>query len=152
MKLLIPGLLLLTGCATTLNRPQETISVDSQPGGADAAIACAGAIRASGVTPARLTIPRIADGCVLKISKEGFGTRIVPMERGYSAPYWANFTLLPGLPTAFFVSGEGGGSATATAFGIAGLVGALGFVVDRSNGRAYRHFPDEFNEKLEPTK
>jgi hypothetical protein len=31
-----------------------------------------------------------------------------------------------------------------------GVVGVIGFVVDRRNGRAYRHFPDEINEALEP--
>ena len=145
-------LLLSSGCATVLKRPGEPIAVESTPPGADAAIQCSGNIRANGVTPTKITIPRVADGCVLSISKQGFTTKIVPLERGYSGAYWSNFALLPGIPLAVFVSGEGGDNTTAVASGAAGLTGLFGFVVDRVNGRGYRHFPDEIAEKLEPGK
>ncbi|MDQ6799733.1 MAG: hypothetical protein M3041_02745 [Acidobacteriota bacterium] len=152
MKMLcIAALLLSTGCATVLKRSGEPIAVESTPIGADAVIQCAGDVRATGVTPARLTIPRVANGCALSISKQGFTTKIVPLERGVNAAYWTNFTLLPGIGLALFVgSGKGSSDIGAAVFGTVGLSGLFGFVVDRSNGRAYRHFPDEINERLEP--
>jgi hypothetical protein len=143
---------MLAGCATVLKNPAEAIAVDSKPSGAQAVIQCAGDVRASGVTPARITIPRASDGCVLSISREGYATKKLPLERGYNGAYWSNFALLPGIPLALFLTPPRSredrvaqGVVVAT-----GLAGALGFVVDRNNGRGFRHFPDEVNETLEP--
>lgn len=141
-------LLLTTGCATVWKRADERIAVESTPSGADAAIHCAGDVRGNGVTPARITIPRRADGCVLSISKQGFATTVVPLERGYNAAFWSNFATFPVLTLAFFLGGGGGDGGVPAA----GLTALLGFGVDRGNGRGYRHFPDEINAKLEPAK
>jgi hypothetical protein len=141
-------LLLSTGCATVWKRPGEKILVESTPSGADAAIQCAGDVRGNGVTPTRITIPRRANGCALSISKQGFATRVVPLERGYNPAFWSNFATLPAITVGLFLGGAGGDDSVAAA----GLATLIGFAVDRSNGRGYRHFPDEINEKLEPVK
>ena len=146
--------LLTTGCATTLKRSGEPIAVESTPPGADAAIQCAGDVRASGVTPTRITIPRTAEGCTLSISKPGFTTKLLPLDRGYNGAYWGNFGLLPGIPLGLFLTPARSNEdrVTQAAVWATGLSGLFGFIVDRSNGRGYRHFPDEINEKLEPVK
>jgi hypothetical protein len=141
-------LLLSTGCATVWKRPSEPIAVESTPSGADAAIQCAGDVRGNGVTPTRITIPRRANGCVLSISKQEFATRVVPLERGYNPAFWSNLATMPALFIAFFLGGGGGDDSVAAA----GLATLIGFAVDRSKGRGYRHFPDEINERLEPIK
>src|SRR2546423_15240982 len=101
-------LLLSTGCAMVLKRSGEPIVVQSTPDGADAAIQCVGNVRASGVTPATVTIPRAADGCGLSISKQGFTPRVVPLARGDNGAYWSNLALLSGIQLALFVVGEVG--------------------------------------------
>ncbi|PYQ49982.1 MAG: hypothetical protein DMF59_12070 [Acidobacteria bacterium] len=153
-KYWIAILLLSTGCATVLKRPGEPIAVDSKPAGADAVIQCAGAVRASGVTPTRITIPRASNGCVLSISKQGYATKVVPLERGYNSAYWSNFALLPGITLALFLDAPRSNEdrVARAAAAATGLSGVFGFVVDRNNGHGYRHFPDEINETLEPIK
>ena len=143
---------LLAGCATVLKNEREPIAVDSQPGGADAVIACNDGTHAIGITPGRVTIPRKADGCVLSISKEGYRTRTVKLERGFNAAYWSNFALLPGLSLAYFMTPTESHEDQVFRFinGAVGLTGAFGFIVDQQNGRGLRHFPDEVSEKLEP--
>ena len=145
---------LLAGCATVLKSPVERIAVESQPAGSDALIQCAGGVRASAVTPAKIAIPRAADGCTLSISKDGYKTRIVPMERGFNGAYWSNFSLLPGLTLALFLSPAQSTEdrITRAASAALGVSGVLGFLVDRGNGRGFRHFPDEISETLEPVR
>jgi len=142
---------LSAGCATTLKRASEPIAVQSTPSGADAVIQCAGSVRASCVTPTRIAIPRIATGCALTISKQGFATKVTALDRGLNGAYWSNFALLQGISLGLFLTPATNNEdriAQAAAWGT-GLSGVLGFFVDRSNGRGYRHFPDEINEKLE---
>ena len=154
MKLACLAVVFLAGgCATVLKRDAEPIAVESTPAAADAVIQCAGNVRASGVTPTRLMIPRTVDGCALSISRDRFATKVVPLERGFNGAYWSNFALLPGITLALFLgSGENSSKHAATAAGAAGMSGLFGFLVDRGNGRGYRHFPDEINATLEPIK
>jgi hypothetical protein len=140
------------GCATVLKRPAERIAVDSKPAGGEAVIECAGGVRERAVTPARITIPRSAEKCALSISKPGYTTKILPLERGLNGAYWSNFALLPGITLALFLSPPTNNEDRAAQIvtGAVGLGGILGFFVDRSNGRGFRHFPDEISETLEP--
>ena len=138
---------LLTGCATILNRSEEPIPVTSSPPGATAAIECEGGVRAIGTTPATLSIPRTSQGCVLTISKDGFATKTIAMERGYGGAFWSNWgaaSLVPASFGAYFGGADGWEYVLGT-----GVIGALGFVVDRANGRGYRHFPDVVDVVLE---
>lgn len=143
--------LLLTSCASMINGRNETIAVDSQPAGSDAAIACAGGVTAHGVTPAQLVIPRKADHCVLSISHDRMETRTVPLERGFSRHYWSNIILLTGLPTsavvAFAVNDNG---ALFTALFTAGISGGAGLIYDRVTGAMYDHNPARVSVALKP--
>ena len=49
-----------------------------------ATITCDGGVQVTGVTPAKLVMPREADGCVVEAARNGYGR------------YWANFGWLAG--------------------------------------------------------
>ncbi len=140
---------LFSSCATMTHGSNEVITVESNPSGANATIRCAGNISASGTTPARLTIPRKADGCNINIEKSGMKTRNVEIERGFNAPYWMNFAPSLGLPIGVFAS-EFGGGGSAAGWLIVGLAGAAGFIIDHVTGAMYDHDPHVINVTLQP--
>jgi hypothetical protein len=140
----------LSSCATISHGSHEIISVESSPSGASATIRCAGNISVSGTTPARLTIPRKADGCNVNIEKSGMKTQNVQIERGFTAAYWMNFAPTLGLPIYLLGEGLGGSDSTANAWLIVGLAGAAGFIVDRVTGALYDHDPHVINVTLQP--
>jgi hypothetical protein len=147
--LLIGGL--LSSCATITRGRDEVIAVDSDPPGANAAIRCANNVSASGTTPARLTIPRKADGCRVTFEKSGMTPQTVTMERGFNSAYWMNFIPASGLAIgaiAAFSDGDSNGLAAAAA--TAGIVGAAGFIVDRVTGAMYDHNPRVVKVTLQP--
>jgi hypothetical protein len=141
---------LLSSCATMTHGRDEVISVESNPSGANATIRCAGNISARGTTPARLTIPRKADGCNVNIEKSGMKTRNVELERGFTATYWLNFGPTVGFPIAVLGSAFGDRGGNYTAWLAVGLFGAAGFVVDRVTGAMYDHDPHVINVTLQP--
>jgi len=150
VALLLTGCL-LSSCATISHGSNEVIAVESSPSGANATIRCAGNISVSGTTPARLTIPRKADGCNVNIEQSGMKTQNVQLERGFTGTYWMNFVPTLGLP--IYVISQGiifsSGSAPA-GWLIIGLAGAAGFVVDRVTGAIYDHDPHVINVTLQP--
>jgi hypothetical protein len=141
----------LTSCATITRGTNEVISVDSDPSGADATIKCADNITASGTTPARITIPRKAEGCSLDIAKSGMKSQSVKMERGFNGSFWANFIPASALPITVLYTFVGDGSDSTAAFlaGV-GLVGGVGFLVDRFTGAMYDHEPNVIKVTLQP--
>ena len=138
---------LLSSCATISHGPNEVIAVESNPSGADATIRCAGNLSVSGTTPARLTIPRKADGCNVNIEKSGMKTQNVRLERGFTGAYWMNFAPSLGLPISIFAADLGDYSPGWLAVGLAG---AAGFIVDRVTGAMYDHDPHVINVTLQP--
>jgi len=141
---------LLSSCATIVRGRDEVIAVDSNPSGATAKIQCAGNVSASGTTPARLTIPRKADGCNLSIEKSGMLTKNVVLERGFNGWYWGNFGPTVVLPVTLFANSLGDHSGTTNAWLAFGLAGAAGFVVDRLTGAMYDHDPHVIKVTLQP--
>jgi hypothetical protein len=146
---------LLTSCATIRHGANEEISVDSNPSGANATIKCANNITASGITPARLTIPRKADLCRLDVEKSGMQTQKIQIERGFDSAYWLNFIPASGLPLgtiALFSTGSifGGTPGYVGVLFVAGIVGGVGLIVDRVTGAMYDHDPHVIRVKLEP--
>jgi len=142
----------LSSCATITRGTSEVISVDSNPSGANATIRCAGNISTTGTTPARLTIPRKADGCNVNIEKSGMTTQNVQLERGFNASYWLNFAPTAGFPIAILGSAWGDRGGNYTAWLAAGLFGAAGFIVDRVDGAMYDHSPNSIKVTLEPAR
>jgi hypothetical protein len=145
---------LLTSCASIRHGTNEVISVDSNPSGANATIKCANNISASGVTPARLTIPRKADGCRVDVDKSGMKTQTIQLERGFDSAYWSNFILVSGLPLGTIAAFSNGifGSVPgyAGALFVVGILGGVGLIVDRANGAMYDHDPNVIKVTLQP--
>jgi hypothetical protein len=149
VALLLAGCL-LSSCATISHGSNEVVAVESSPAGANATIRCAGNISASGITPARLTIPRKADGCNVDIEMSGRKTQNVTLERGFTGAYWMNFAPTLGLPIYVFSEGIWASSATGAGWLIVGLAGAAGLIVDRATGAMYDHDPHVINVTLQP--
>jgi len=149
LALLLIGCI-LSSCATITHGRDEVISVESSPSGAIATIRCAGNISASGTTPARLTIPRKADGCNINIEMSGRTTQNVQIERGFSAAYWLNLAPTLGLPVYLYSVGLSGSDSTAAGWLILGVAGAAGLIVDRVTGAMYDHDPHVINVTLQP--
>ncbi len=144
---------LLSSCATIVRGRNEIIAVDSDPSGANATIKCAGNVSAGGTTPARITIPRSADGCRVDVVKNGMKTQSIGIERGFNASYWMNFIATGGFPISFIAAFSDGGSNTvASAAFAAGIFGAAGFIVDRVTGAMYDHNPNVIKVTLQQEK
>jgi hypothetical protein len=145
---------LLTSCATIRHGTNEVIGVDSNPSGANATIKCANNISASGTTPARLTIPRKADGCRVDVEKSGMKTQTIQLERGFDSAYWLNFVPASGLPLgtiAVFTTGSlfGGPPDYVGVLLVVGIIGGVGLIVDRANGAMYVHNPNVIKVTLQ---
>jgi hypothetical protein len=149
LALLLIGCI-LSSCATITHGRNEVISVESNPSGATATIRCAGNISASGTTPARLTIPRKADGCNVNIEMSGRTTQNVQLERGFTAAYWMNLAPTLGLPIYIYSVGLSGSDSTAAGWLILGIAGGAGLIVDRVTGAMYDHDPHVINVTLQP--
>jgi len=149
VALLLIGVL-LSSCATITRGRDEVIAVESSSSGANATIRCAGNVSASGVTPARLTIPRKADGCNVNVEKSGMKTRNIELERGFNSSYWLNFIPTVGFPIGGIVSTLGDSNNNSPGWYALGLAGAVGFIVDHVTGAMYDHNPHVINVTLQP--
>ena len=136
----------LTACGTMLHNPREAVQVGSNPSGAKATVTCDGGVRDSGVTPARLVFPRRANGCRLRVEMTGFRPATVALERGYSGGYFAN---IAAAAVGVFGAISGGSHQFKTLSGAIGAIGLTGFFIDRWNGRAFSHDPEEVIVELE---
>jgi hypothetical protein len=141
---------LLSSCATITNGTHEVIAVDSNPSGANATIMCNNKVSASGTTPAKLTIPRKADGCRITVAQSGMNTESMEIERGFTSSFWLNFVPASGIAAGTIAAFSGTGSDDFIgALFIAGIVGGVGFVIDRLSGAMYDHNPNVIKVKLE---
>lgn len=145
----------LTACSTIAHRPIERISVRSTPTGADAVIACAGGVRAAGVTPTSLGIPRHAEQCVLSVAMAGMATQTTELQRDISGKYWGALWTAAG--SAAFLSylaatNEDGLPFGAIFVGPPLVYGVVSATIDAASGRRWVHEPDEIEVKLEPLK
>jgi hypothetical protein len=150
LSLLLIGCV-LSSCATITNGTHEVISVDSNPSGAEATIKCNNKISAIGTTPAKLTIPRKADGCRITVAQNGMKTESMEIERGFTSSFWLNFVPASGVAigTVAAFSGNGSDDVISGLF-IAGFAGGIGFIVDRFSGAMYDHNPNVIKVTLQP--
>src|SRR3954463_13337410 len=78
------GILLLAalaGCASMVNRPDEEISVTSDPPGAVVSVDCGDAPMFGGTTPTVIEVSRLAPACGITVAKDGFIEQHVDFER-----------------------------------------------------------------------
>jgi len=144
---------LLCSCATVTRGRDEVITVDSNPSGAKATIECQGNVFVTGQTPARLTIPRIAEKCRVQIAQTGMRTENVYMTRGFNSHYWVNFAFAAGIPIGAVLV-FGGNDTQANAGGViaigAVVLGITGLILDRATGAMYDHDPGIVKVTLQP--
>jgi hypothetical protein len=145
---------LLSSCATITRGRDKVITVDSNPSGANATIACTGNVSASGTTPARLTIPRKAQSCLVRIEKAGSQPQSIQLARGFNGRYWMNFVYAAGIPIgailAFGAHNDAQGAAGAVIGVGSVLLGIGGLVVDRATGAMFDHEPNVIKVTLQP--
>lgn len=157
MRRLLPGAVVLllalrlNGCASVAHGPMERIAIDTNPGGADVKIVCSNQVVASGVTPTSLSIPRRGDPCEVALSKEGYESARVPLERGFSGRYWGNIGMAAAIPAGvvmLFGDNSDDDSLAPALFGV-GVAGCIGLFLDRVNGSMYDHDPAHVSLQLQ---
>lgn len=109
---LAAALLLLAGCASVINGTKQEITFSSDPGGAHVTVTDAKGLSENCVTPCTLDLKRKQTYQVM-IEKEGFAPAEFDIEKGMNGAVWGNLI----------------------------LGGIVGFIVDFSNGAAYRLKP-----------
>jgi hypothetical protein len=144
----------LSSCATMTRGRDEVITVDSNPSGANATISCAGNVSASGTTPARLTIPRNSQSCLVRIEKAGAQSQSIKLQRGINGRYWLNFVYAAGIPIGAILAFGGHNDTQGAAGAVIGVgsvpLGIGGLIVDRATGAMFDHDPNVIKVTLQP--
>lgn len=142
------ALTLATGCGTIASGPAETITVTSEPSGAELSVDC-GPEKSVHVTPARFVVARRSSDCTLTLQKEGFEKETAILEQGVNRWTWANVPIAAVGVGAVGMSGfsddPGQGARLGGALIVAGLGGLL---VDRLTWRLRDHDPKTLHVKL----
>ena len=151
LMVLTLALTLASGCATITSGPDETITVTSEPIGANVTVDC-GSDRSELITPARFVIPRRSTDCTVTLQKPGFEKETAVIEQGVNRWTWAN------LPIALIGVGALGMSGfsedpnhSARVGGAIVVVGLGGLAVDRMTWKLRDHDPKRLHVKLRPS-
>jgi hypothetical protein len=137
------ALLFSAGCATIAHGPNQKIEVVSNPPGA---LACASEHCVD--TPGVLVIPRHAREIRIAVEKDGYVTRVFPLERTGSGLVWLNMAVIPAGIYAGASIGEQSSSGfgafeaayTGAAVGAVALVGVC-MGADYISGAAFEQTP-----------
>jgi hypothetical protein len=137
----------LTACATVAHGPHETLIIESTPDGASVELRCDSLVRHA-VTPTKITIPRRATDCALRVTKEGYAPADAIAQRGPSPWYWMNFIGVAMLPLGL---SDGSPVSVSGDTGLAMIAGGIGgLILDAADGAMWRHKPDRFRIRLTP--
>lgn len=145
------ALALTGGCATITSAPTETITVMSDPSGANVWVDC-GSEKSAQITPAHFLIARKSSDCMVTVEKTGFEKETVVLEQGVNRLAWGN---VPIAATGIGVLGMSGFSDnpnnSARVGAAIALFGLGGLVVDRITWRLRDHDPKTLSVKLRPS-
>ena len=134
------------GCATVHHGRHQTISVVSDPAGANVEVRC-GKTQPTAVTPTKVRLPRRVEQCSLTLSRSGFQSETVVFSSSPSGWVWANFA----GPIVGGVSGVTRQSDQAFVdFLFGALLGGVGFGIDALTGAAWELEPAEVELELVP--
>lgn len=70
-------------CSTISHGSRQTLLVESTPSGAEVVVRCGEAALTSGTTPARITVRRKTDPCLLTLRREGYIEKQISLERRF---------------------------------------------------------------------
>lgn len=98
-------LMLLTGCATIVNGPYQTVVVDSYPSGAKVTADCGRSTLHASVTPTKLRAERAAAHCILTFVHDGYEPRVIALSHQESRA--ARMNALFGVPGALLAGAAG---------------------------------------------
>lgn len=95
--------LALTNCALISHGTHQTITVTSDPPGAQAALNCDGKPAGTAETPGTITFKRRHDVCNVTFTREGSESKIVALDVSPSRAFWLNFGVVAvtGAATAY---------------------------------------------------
>lgn len=145
------ALALASGCATIASGPAETITVTSEPSGANVSLDC-GSERSAQITPARFVIARKSSDCTVTLEKAGFEKETAVLEQGVNRWTWGNVPIaaigIGALGMSGFTDDPG---QSARVGGAILLVGVGGLVVDRLTWKLRDHDPKTLHVKLRPS-
>ena len=142
------ALALASGCATITSEPDETITVTSEPSGANVSLDC-GSGTSELITPARFVIPRKSSDCTMTLQKPGFEKETAVIEQGVNPWTWANLPIaligITALGMAGFTEDPNDSARTGGAMVVVGLGG---LAVDRLTWKLRDHDPKKLHVKL----
>ena len=127
-----------TGCATMAHGTSQEVTVISVPPSAQVFVNG----KPAGTTPVALNLARWRKGTVLRVEKDGFLAREIPLKRGISG--WTRGNLVFANPMALQGQPFPSSYPSAAAKGL-----ALGFGIDFLSGAAFE-FPKSVQVTLEP--
>lgn len=157
-RLLLGAIVLLSGCATMVNKSTERIPVRSTPAGAVVSVECGDAPVFGGTTPTVITVPRAASPCAITLAKEGYAetrvefrrvrSRVASANRVAAAPVGVLFGLVGFVISSDRIDPE-------TSIGIGWDIGTdlasmPGDKFDEAHGGAFKQVPGEVDVTLEP--
>jgi len=138
------------GCATIASGPDETVTVTSEPSGANVSVDC-GSQKSEQITPARFVIARKSGDCKVTLQKAGFEEESALLERGLNRWTWVN---VPIAVVGIIILGMSGFNADpAESRRVGGallLVGLGGLAVDAMTWKIHDHDPKTLHVKLRP--
>jgi hypothetical protein len=147
-------------CATVANDTTETIPVRSTPAGATVSVDCGKAPLYGGVTPASITVPRVATPCSITLAKEGYLPARIDFQRQLSGAASVNkavaapvgaFAALIGYVVADHLGGVNPDAIAGSVYaGTTALASAPANAFDARKGGAYKQVPGEVDVTLEP--
>lgn len=143
--------LLSGGCATITSGPTETITITSDPSGANASVDCEGE-KSSLITPARFSVARKTAHCWVTFEKPGFEKQTALLEQGMNARTWWNLPIAVIGVTALGMSGfSNDPDQSARTGGALLVVGLGGFALDAMTSRMRDHDPKTLHVTLRPS-
>ena len=150
LVILTLALTLASGCATIMSRPDETITVTSEPSGAEVSVNCGSGTTVL-ITPARFVIARKSSDCTATLQKAGFQRETARLEQGVNRWTWGNLPIAIIGITALGMSGfSDDPNHSALVGGAIAVVGLGGLVVDRMTWKLRDHDPKTLHIQLRP--
>jgi hypothetical protein len=144
-------------CGTITHGVNQNLPVTTTPPGATVQLSCADGTSATVVSPGTLVVRRNAEGCAVRVTKEGYEPESITLQRSKSKAMIANvgasvLTFVAGVVGGVLIcaaahpGGSGGEGTCAAAGGLAGLIAPAW--LDARTGAMYLQRPARLDVTL----